>query len=82
MSTNRDHLEIAYHSVNAFANDGKLDERELDKLLGIAERDGVVNEDETRILSNIFSKLKTYEISTQMREKILAVERKYGIKII
>jgi hypothetical protein len=82
MNTNRDHLEIAYHSVNAFGNDGKLDEYELGKLLNIAERDGVVNEDETRILSNIFSKLKSYEISSQMREKVRNVEQKYGIKII
>lgn len=82
MNANRDHLEIAYHSVNAFGNDGKLDEQELDKLLKIAERDGIINEDETRILSNIFSKLKSYEISTTMREKIRNVEKKYDINII
>lgn len=82
MSTNRDHLEIAYYSVYAFGNDGKLDERELAKLLDIAERDGVVDEDETRVLSNIFSKLKSYEITDSMRKKVQKVEEKYGIKII
>lgn len=82
MPTNRDHLEIAYHSVQAFSNDGRLDEKELDKLLDIAERDGVVIADEIRVLSNIFSKLKSYEISNSMRHKVKRVEQKYGIKII
>lgn len=82
MGSNKDHLEIAYRSINAFANDGQLDEHELEKLLEIAERDGDVNEDETRVLSNILSRLKSFEINSAMREKIMAVEQKYGIKII
>lgn len=82
MNKNRDHLELAYYSVKAFGNNGKLDEHELDKLLEIAIRDGDVNEDETRILSNIFSKLKSYEITASMRSKVRDVEKKYNINII
>lgn len=82
MTKNMDYLELAYYSVQAFGNDGKLDEQELDKLLEIALRDGQVDEDETRVLSNIFSQLKSYEITTSMRDKVRTVERKYNINII
>lgn len=82
MANKSDHLELAYYSVSAFGNNGKLDEHELDKLLEIALRDGHVDENETRILSNIFSKLRAYEISATMRRKVSEVEEKYGISII
>lgn len=82
MAKNMDYLELAYYSVQAFGNDGKLDEQELDKLLEIALRDGQVDEDETRVLSNIFSQLKSYEITASMRDKVRNVERKYNINII
>ena len=82
MKESRDHLELAYYSIQAFGNDGKLNERELDRLLDIAKRDGKVDENETRVLSNIFSKLKGHELTSTIQGKVREVEKKYGVDII
>ena len=47
------HLEIACRSIAAFADDGTLDAAELDKLVGLALRDGVIDADEHRVLERI-----------------------------
>ncbi|GJM09230.1 MAG: hypothetical protein DHS20C11_15060 [Lysobacteraceae bacterium] len=82
MTGSRDHLELTYHSINVFSNDGKLDEYELDRLLDIAKKDGKVDENETRVLSNILSKLKSFELTYAMKKKIKEVEDKYGVDIL
>jgi hypothetical protein len=82
MPENRDYLELAYRSIYAFADDGRLDEDELDKLLEVALRDGIVDENETRVLRDIFSRLKGHEITQAMRDKVHAVEKKFNINII
>ena len=43
MAESRDYLEIAFRSIECFTNDGKLRVDELDKLVEIALRDGVVD---------------------------------------
>ena len=82
MNGNNDHLELAYYSVHAFGNDGKLDEAELDKLLDIAIKDGKVDEDETRVLKKIFSQLKGHELNHSMRDKIRQIEAKYAVSLL
>lgn len=74
-----DHLEIAYKSTVLFANDGKLDEAELNSLLDIALRDGEVNDDEKRVLGNIINRLKEHEIDDSFSQRINEVKTKYGI---
>jgi hypothetical protein len=39
MTTNKDHIEMAFKSANAFADDGKLDAQELTEIVDIAEGD-------------------------------------------
>ena len=82
MKENRDYLELAAEAVKIFGKDGKLDERELDRLLQIAQRDGRVDENEARVLGNILSKLKSYELSSDMRSKLRDFERAHGISIL
>ena len=48
------HLAIATASIRVFANDGTLDQQELDSLLGLALRDGRIDAEEKRVLANIF----------------------------
>ena len=46
----KSHIEITIESMKVFLNDGQLDVAELNFLLGIALRDGGINEDERRVL--------------------------------
>ncbi len=66
----RDYLELTYRSINCFADDGKLDADELASLIGIAKRDGVIDENERRVLKNIVSKVRESEIDTSLAAKI------------
>lgn len=68
MSENRDYLEMTFQSINCFADDGKLDAAELRKIFDIAKRDGVVDDNEKRVLRNIISKVKPEELDHAMLE--------------
>ncbi|WP_447593217.1 hypothetical protein [Aquipseudomonas campi] len=78
MSEPRDYLELSFRSIQCFANDGRLDVHELGSLLDIAERDGVIDENEIRVLKKIIAHVKPEEIDQAMRDKIAEVERKIG----
>lgn len=73
MSESRDYLEMSFHSINCFANDGKLDARELGKILEIAQRDGVVDQNEIRVLRNIVSRIKPHEVDDAMKVQLARV---------
>lgn len=75
----RDYLELAYRSIECFANDGTLKPDELKKLVDIALRDGVVDDNERRILRSIFAKLSPQELTPDMRKAIEAVREQAGI---
>jgi len=77
--SNHDHLEIAYKSMELFANDGTLNEAEFNHLLDIALRDGEVNDDEKRVLSNILGRLKGHEINESFAQRIGEAKDKYGL---
>lgn len=66
----RDYLEMSFQSINCFADDGKLDANELGKIFDIALRDGVVDDNEIRVLQKIFMKLNPEELDAAMLEKI------------
>jgi len=66
----RDHIKIAFESIQCFANDGKLDADELGKLVAIAERDGEFDQDEVRILSSIIKRIKPEEVDDAMRLRL------------
>lgn len=71
MSTeSRDYLEMAFRSIQCFANDGRLLVHELQEIFDIAMRDGVVDQNEKRILQNIFARLDASELTGEMVEKI------------
>ena len=76
---NRDYLDMSFRSIACFADDGKLMPNELDELLEIALRDGEVDENEKRVLRNIFSRLTPEELSKEMVERIDEIRRKYDV---
>jgi hypothetical protein len=76
---NRDYLEMAFRSIECFANDGTLKVDELKRLVDIALRDGVVDDNEKRVLRSIFSKLNSKELTPEMLAAIDAVRQRAGI---
>ena len=76
MSTRRDHIQIAFESIQCFANDGKLDAEELGKLVAIAERDGVFDPDEVRVLSSIIKRIQPQEVDEVMRQRLDELSQK------
>ena len=82
MKENRDYLELAAEAVKVFGNDGKLDEIELSRLLDLARRNAVVDANEERVLSNILGKVKSYELTSSMREKIRDFEKTYKVSVL
>ena len=74
MSENRDYLELTFRSINCFADDGRLDSGELKKLYAIANRDGVVDENEKRVLKNIIARVSESEMDNALQETINSIE--------
>ena len=77
MRENRDYLEMTFHSINCFANDGKLDVYELNQIVTIALKDGVVDDNEKRVLSNIIARLNHAELSGELLTKVEEVKSTY-----
>lgn len=71
---NRDYLEMSFQSINCFSDDGKLDAVELRKIFNIALRDGVVDQNEMRVLRQIIAKLKPEELNAEMLEMIESIK--------
>lgn len=76
MPESRDYLEMTFRSIECFANDGTLDAAELGKIVAIAERDGVIDHNEVRVLRNIISRIKPTEIDDAMRAKLAEIANK------
>lgn len=70
MAESKDYLEMSFRSIECFSNDGKLDATELGEILLIAERGGVIDQNEMRVLRNIIAKIKPEEIDLTMRDKL------------
>jgi hypothetical protein len=73
------HFEIAIASISCFTDDGTLDLGELNFLLGLAMRDGVVDENEKRVLGSIFSKVTSSDVSGVVWDRIQAIKKEHGI---
>ena len=69
----RDYLELSFESIRCFADDGRLDAGELRKLVAIAHRDGVLDQNERRVLRNIIGKIRPDEVDTELRDELQAL---------
>ena len=78
MSKIRSHHEIAIASIHVFSDDGRLDLAELEKLLALALRDDVIDEDEKRVLGNILTRAERDGVDAEVRTRIDVVRLKYG----
>ena len=82
MSKLRSPHEIAITSIHVFTDDGRLDLAELEKLLALALRDEVVDEDEKRVLANILTRAERDErdgVAADVQTRIDQVRQQYGL---
>ncbi len=79
MKEGSSYIELAYSSIPVFADDGTIDMEELSFLLGVALKDGEIDDDEKRVLNNIFSQVSRADVSARVWERISAILQKYSI---
>lgn len=79
MTQSRSHLDLALASIQVFTDDGRMDASELEKLLALALRDGVVDEDERRVLANIFRRAEDAGVSADVAARIGQARRLHRI---
>ena len=75
----RSHHEIAIASIHVFADDGRLDLAELEKLLALALRDNIVDEDEKRVLANILTRAERDGVDESVLTRIDQVRQQHGL---
>jgi len=78
MSESKDYIEMAFRSIECFKKDGKLDAKELDSIIKITERDGIIDQNEIRVLQKIIAKIKPDEVDDAMRRKLSQLAKKIG----
>lgn len=74
------HLRVALASIQCFTDDGTLDVGEINFLLGLARADGQVDDDEKRVLSNIFNKVNENQVDRGTWKRIQEVKKDLEIQ--
>jgi hypothetical protein len=67
-----------YSFLVVFANDYTIDEHELAFMERLALEDNVVDEEEKRVLRDIFGRVKDEDLETKVLEEIKAFREKYN----
>ena len=73
------HEEMAIAAEKCFANDGVLDIRELETLMNMARRDRKIDDDEKKVLSDVFARVREPDVSHAVWERIKEVRNWYDI---
>ncbi len=80
MQQAKSYIEIAIESIQAFANDGKLDAAELQRMLDIALRDGQIDADELRVLGKIVGQAEKGPLDADVQALIAQIRLRHGLK--
>ncbi len=72
----KDHLEMALRSIEAFQQGGKLDANELGEIIDIAERDGVIDQNEIRVLRSIIARVDPSEVDDDLKAVMQSLAEK------
>jgi hypothetical protein len=73
------HTEIAIAAEKFFANDKVLDIRELETLMAMARRDRVIDDDEKRVLGDVFARVKQADVTHVVWERIKEIRNWHDI---
>ncbi len=71
---------MSYSFLRVFANDRTIDADELAFMEKLALKDGVVDEDEKRVLHNIFGRVRHEDLDPAVREEIARFKAKHAIE--
>ena len=80
MQQAKSYIEMAIESIQAFANDGKLDAAELQRMLDIALRDGQIDADELRVLGKIVMQAEKTAVDADVQALIAQIRLRHGLK--
>lgn len=80
MQQAKSYIEMAIESIQAFANDGKLDAAELQRMLDIALRDGQIDADELRVLGKIVTQAEKGPVDADVQALIAQIRVRHGLK--
>ena len=72
-------IEMAYSAIGIYADDGTLDMGELNFLLGLALKDGTVDDDERRVLGTIFKQITRSDVSLRVWNRIQEIKRQHNV---
>ena len=78
-SEDQSSIELAYASLALFADDGELDMEELNTLLDIALRDGVMTDREKDVLRGVFNRLTEPDVTAEVWARIQDLRQEYSI---
>lgn len=76
MAKDSRYIQIACSVQKMLQTDGKLDQGELNTLLGMALQDREIDEDERRILQLIFRQLEPKDLTPEAWVRLLEVREK------
>ncbi len=80
MTNSDSFVEMALSSIRCFNNDGELDMGELNYLIGLAMRDGEIDDDEKHVLSDVFARaLALPELDPRVQKRIEHLKVRYEI---
>jgi tellurite resistance protein len=65
--------------VKSVANDGKLDSDELERIVDIAMRDGIMDDAEKNVLINIIANLNSTDFDLVLWDKVEKLIRKFSL---
>ena len=72
-------LQIVTAAIRVFSDDGTLDLPELDYLLSVAMRDGVMDAEERRVLSHVLDRISEQDVAPEVWRRIGEVRAQYGL---
>lgn len=73
------HLQLALASVPVFTEDGRLDLAEVERLLALALADHRLDDDEKRVLGNIFARATGDGVDAEVQARIDAIREAHGL---
>jgi len=79
MELTPDSGEMLQRTYERYLEDGKLDVHELDKILAIALRDGVLDDSERTVLKNIIFNLNSTDLTPEMWQRVEAMVKAFGL---
>jgi len=70
---------MIFRAIKCFSNDGRLDVNELDQIVKIALADGVVDDDESKVLKNIIYNLTSKDLTLEMWSRVEQLVASYDL---